>query len=60
MNGKGPVSFGERARLARAGRRPADQRSLEEKRRLVLLCAPKVIGETPMTATETVALPISN
>jgi hypothetical protein len=54
------VGFGERARLARTGRRPADQIKDAKNARIgQALARGEAIGETPMAATETVALPVS-
>jgi hypothetical protein len=59
---------GDRERLARVGRRPLGRHSLggggagqlNASKRSPFSVAAEVIGETPMTATETIALPVFN
>jgi hypothetical protein len=55
---RGGHRFGDRARLARTGRRPADQiKRTEVNTTKVWHRAQEAIGETPMAATGTVAIP---
>ena len=57
LTGPHSVEFGERARLARTGRRPADQPTDGNGSPSVRRSGTEAIGETPMAATGTVALP---
>ncbi len=51
--------FGERDRLGRTGRRPADQPAAQDDSPFGSVPrVPEAIGGTPMAATETVALPL--